>query len=194
MRTSAFGVAVVAIVALVGCGGTTQIVTNDPSARIYVDGAMVGTGTAEITKSGTPQSAEITVKTADGRKATRLIDREVSAGGWVLCLMTYGIGCAVFQSYPDTVTVLLPEKAATNSWDGGDVWTKPPPGWTGPAGASTAPAGSATAPAAATPAPGAATTTPAPTDATQPAAAPTPAPAAKPTPAPSDDPWQRPPS
>lgn len=179
-----------------GACGTTHISTNDPSAKIYVDGVMVGTGSAEITQSGTGETAEVVVKAADGRSASRIIDREISAGGWVLCLMTYGIGCLVYQSYPDTVMVMLPDQSQSGgSWDGGDAWSKPPPGWTPPV-TETAPA-TETAPTTEAPAddqPGESTpAASAPAQNPAPAPAADPAPPANPAPPATNDPWQQPP-
>ncbi len=50
-----------------GCG-TTQILTDDPQARIYADGQMVGKGQGQLTRRGFPGSTTVVVATEDGRR------------------------------------------------------------------------------------------------------------------------------
>ena len=73
LRRHAALVSAVAL-AIAGCG-STQIVTNDRSAQIYVDGEPVGRGEAEITKRGAPDSITVEVRGSDGRRVQTCIAR-----------------------------------------------------------------------------------------------------------------------
>lgn len=122
---------IVAALLVMGCG-TTQIITNDPDARIYVNGNMVGKGRAEVRKRGAPGSASILVKAGDGRRAETRMKRRFTLTTFIMGLYTYSIGLFTAWEYPDSVYVPLAEPAAarTNSWESGDdVWLAPPPGW-----------------------------------------------------------------
>jgi hypothetical protein len=112
---------------MIGCS-TTRIVTTDPSARIYVDGAYVGQGRGAIRQRGRPHTAQILVKADDGRTARDSMKRSFT---WVTLLggiYTYGVGLLFFWEYPDTIFVPLPTPRPSG-WDnsGDDVWLRPPP-------------------------------------------------------------------
>lgn len=134
-------VAVGCALALASCG-TTRIMTNDPTARIYVNGAFVGQGQAEIDRRGPPRTAEVSVQAPDGRSESITIKRRFTSSTFMYGLVTYMVGWMSLWEYPETVQVALPVPAQQQqqqpgaSWDqagGGDAWMSPPPGW-GPAG------------------------------------------------------------
>jgi len=118
-----------------GCG-TTQIVTAEPTARIFVDGRAVGQGHATIDKRGTPGSARVLVKTDDGRQQQSTIERSFTAVTLLGGLVTYGVCLVACWEYPDTVFVPLPEAPRTPAAPppplataAADPWLTPPPDW-----------------------------------------------------------------
>jgi hypothetical protein len=125
-----------AAVACASCG-TTYVVTTEPTARVYVDGAMVGKGQGTVTQRGFPGSAHVLVKTEDGRRQQSSLKRSFTATTFLLGLITYGVCWVACWEYPGSVLVDLPvppgmEKpspftaAATPAVD---PWLQPPPGW-----------------------------------------------------------------
>jgi hypothetical protein len=116
-----------------GCG-STQILTTQPDARIFVDGRALGQGQASIDKRGAPGSAVVVVKTADGRQQQSIIQRSFTGTTLVAGLFTYGICLIACWEYPDTVFIALPEPprpaapppVATAA---GDPWLIPPANW-----------------------------------------------------------------
>src|SRR5262245_35698815 len=132
MRPAVFATMLLGITAFGGCG-STQIFTTDPSARILVDGKVVGKGHAEITQRGTPGSTTVLVKTNDGREERKMIERRFTAVTLVAGIFTYGICLFACWEYPDTVYVPVsapPAVAAAGQLPGADPWLVPPPGWT----------------------------------------------------------------
>lgn len=119
------------LLALAGCGHT-RIETTDPAARIYVDGAMVGKGHAEIRRTGVWHTAHIEVKTPDGRHETREVRREFTWGTLLCGLYTVYLGFIFCAQYPDTVLIALPAAGPYRSpWDvdpngAPSVWDAPP--------------------------------------------------------------------
>jgi hypothetical protein len=117
-----------------GCG-STQILTTEPDARIFVDGRALGQGHASIDKRGTPGSTTVVVKTADGRQQQSVVERSFTGTTLVAGLFTYGICLFACWEYPDTVFIPLPESPrATASLPlataaAADPWMTPPAGW-----------------------------------------------------------------
>jgi hypothetical protein len=130
MRGRAFGLALVCALAA-GCG-TTTITTNRRDARIYVDGAMVGRGEAEIRQRGMSSSARIEVRTEDGARGERTIKRRFTGTTLVIGLFTYGVGLFTALEYPDEVYVQIEEAPQGDGGWGGSAWDQPPSGWSGP--------------------------------------------------------------
>jgi hypothetical protein len=132
MKAACLILAAALLVATAGCG-TARIYTNDPDARIYVDGRMVGKGQGEIRRRGMPGSSTIVVKTADGRRTTKQIRRRFTGTTFVIGLFTYATGFLFAWEYPDEfVAVEQPAASApaTSDWGAGaDDWNQPPPGW-----------------------------------------------------------------
>ena len=161
----------------VGCG-TSQVLTDDSTARIWANGQMIGKGHGEIQQYGMPETTTILVKAEDGRQQTTTVKRKITGTTVLGALITYGT-CLIFcWSYPDTIWANLPARAASpfgasGEAGGVDPWLQPPPGWQPRPSAVPAAAGT---PAAGTPAAG----TPAPAGTNAPAATPRPAPSPAP--------------
>lgn len=113
---------------LAGCAHT-RIETNDPQARIYVDGELLGRGSAEVDDPmGFPGQMVVEVRTAS-HKVERVVEREFTLTTFVVGLFTYCTGWLWAWEYPDTVVVMLPE-AQRSSGDAagerGSSWDEPP--------------------------------------------------------------------
>jgi hypothetical protein len=93
-----------------GCG-STQILTDDPRARIYADGQMIGRGKGELTRRGFPGSATVVVTSEDGRRETSQVKREFTAATFVFGLVTYGICLVACWEYPSVVFVPIAPQA-----------------------------------------------------------------------------------
>lgn len=143
MRRAAFHRALLTLVvgasALAGCAHT-HIETNDPHARIYVDGELVGRGSADFDDHmGLPGEMVIEVKTPS-QKVERVVEREFTVTTFVVGLLTYCTGWLWAWEYPDTVVVMLPEVSGStgeageergSSWDAAprtSAWDAPPGG------------------------------------------------------------------
>ena len=123
-----------------GCG-STQIVTDDPRARIYADGRMIGQGRGDLTKRGFPGGTTVIVASEDGRRESTQVRRQFTAATFVLGLFTYGICLVTCWEYPDMVYVpIAPRVPGANGFGPPgqlpgaagpvlDPWLQPPPGW-----------------------------------------------------------------
>jgi hypothetical protein len=127
-----------------GCG-STQILTDDPQARIYADGRMIGKGKGELTKRGFPGGTTVVVASEDGRRETTQVKREFTVATLVLGLFTYGICLVTCWEYPGMVFVpIAPRVPYANSYGPPgqppgapgapatapvDPWLQPPPGY-----------------------------------------------------------------
>ena len=137
----------------VGCG-TTQVFTDDPTARIWANGQLVGRGRAQLQRTGLPETTAIRVETDDGRNETTTVKRSVTPLTVLGAFFTYGT-CLIFcWQYPETVWASLSSgpRAAGPSYNtiARDPWLDPDPGW---AATVRAPAPSVPQPTAAAPAP-----------------------------------------
>jgi hypothetical protein len=125
----------VAIAALLGSGCvTSRVFTNEPDARVYVDGRRLAPG-QRFWAIGPPHRAEVRVVAPDGREARARMRRQFGFGTALLGFYSLGTCWALCWTYPDELTVLLPPPAAP-TWDaapGADPWTRPPPAWSPPA-------------------------------------------------------------
>jgi hypothetical protein len=113
--------------------GTSQVITNDPTARIFANGQLIGRGHGEITQRGTSESTSIVVRSDDGREQVTYVKRQVTGFTLLAALFTYGT-CLIFcWEYPDTILALLPARAAAAPAEPGtpaqDPWLFPPAGW-----------------------------------------------------------------
>ncbi len=93
------------VLGLSACG-TTSIVTNDPQARIFLNGEHLGQGQATLTKRGIWGGGELLVKTPDGRRKTQAVSRSFGVVTFLLGFITYGVCWAVCWEYPDVVFVI----------------------------------------------------------------------------------------
>lgn len=129
----------IAALCLTACG-TTSIVTTDPQARIVVDGETVGRGQGQIRQRGLPFSAQILVKTDDGREQRARAARSFTVVTFLLGFISYGVCWVACWEYPNVVFVDLPKRtggyepspsasAAGAATPGVDPWLAPPPGW-----------------------------------------------------------------
>jgi hypothetical protein len=117
---------------LAGCG-TTQVISNDPQARIIVDGVPKGQGIATVTKVGFPGSSQFIAETNDGRKTRQTISRSFAWTTALFGLFTYGICLIACWEYPETVFLYLPPPPSAQgevTSDGtADPWLLPPTNW-----------------------------------------------------------------
>jgi len=121
---------VLAIGAL-GCG-TTQIFAEEPTARIWANGQLVGRGHGEIQMTGLPETTTIRVEAEDGRQETTTVKRSVTGLTVLGALFTYGTCLIVCWQYPETVWASLPpgpRMAGPMSAASRDPWLDPDPGW-----------------------------------------------------------------
>ncbi|HEY0706335.1 MAG TPA: hypothetical protein VGG33_06035 [Polyangia bacterium] len=120
-----------------GCG-TVSVMSTDPSARLYAGGRMLGQGTGQLTRRGTPESTTIVAVSQDGRRSQTVVKREFTGFTFLTGLFTYGI-CLVFcWEYPSVVLVGAPPQGGYASGSasyaaGPDPWLLPPPGYQPPA-------------------------------------------------------------
>jgi hypothetical protein len=132
--------ALLLVATLLGACGTTQLVSTDPSARIFVDGEMAGKGVGEVRMRGLPGSAQVLVKTDDGRRQQQSMSRSFTFVTFLLGFITYGVCWVACWEYPSSVVVNLPPPAggyvsggtldsATGRAPSGDPWLQPPAGW-----------------------------------------------------------------
>jgi hypothetical protein len=126
--------------ALSGCG-TVRVATNDPEARIHVDGVVEGRGEAKVNRWGIPRSVEVVVKAPDGRTARAEMKRSFRWSTFFLGWITYGICWIACWGFPEELIVPLEARPAkaTSGWEPAageparDPWMEPPPGWEKPA-------------------------------------------------------------
>jgi hypothetical protein len=107
-----------ALLCLVAACGTTHIRTDDRRALIYVDGQLAGRGEAEMTRRGTPHTAQIVVVAPDGRRARLDVSRSFTSTTLIVGLFTDLVGLIAAWEMPESVYVPL---AQGPSWD--DVGT-----------------------------------------------------------------------
>jgi hypothetical protein len=119
--------------ALGGCG-TMRVTAADPSAKLYAGGRMLGRGTGEVKRRGTPETTTIIAMTDDGRRSHTTVKREFTAFTFFTGLFTYGICLFACWEYPSAVFVALPAEAppqnqSTPAGNADDRWLRPPAGW-----------------------------------------------------------------
>ncbi|HXU81930.1 MAG TPA: hypothetical protein VN914_11075 [Polyangia bacterium] len=130
-------IALVVVAAMLSACGTTLVTTNDPGARIYVDGQMVGKGAGSVRMRGLPGSAQVLVTTDDGRRQQQSISRSFGIVTFLLGFITYGVCWLACWEYPGAVMVNVPAPGGGYAAGGpanpgappADPWLQPPPGW-----------------------------------------------------------------
>ena len=116
--------------ATAGCSHT-RIMTNDPAAKIYVNGAFVGTGHGKLKQMGLPKTATIEVK-SNGRVHRRSVERNFTILTLVVGFFTVYTGWIWAWEYPDSVWVNLPENKPPKNWKNNpntpakSPWDEPP--------------------------------------------------------------------
>ncbi len=122
---------VLATALLIGAGcGTTHIMSTDPTARIYVDGELLGIGRAETRQRGTPHTAVVMAKTPDGRSTKLDVKRRFTGVTLLAGLFSYGIGLFAFWEYPEAVYLPIDAPQTDAQWaEGADPWLAVQPGW-----------------------------------------------------------------
>jgi hypothetical protein len=121
------------ILGSIGCG-TSQVFADDPTARIWANGRMIGKGHGEIQQRGMPETTSILVRAEDGREQVTTVKRSITGITVLGAFLTYGT-CLIFcWEYPDAIWASLPQRAppygAPGGFPGGgDPWMTPPPGW-----------------------------------------------------------------
>lgn len=129
------GIAGLLLLALASGCGSTQVLTDDPQARIYADGRMIGKGRGELPLRGFPGSTTVVVASEDGRRESTQVKRQFTAATFVLGLFTYGICLVTCWEYPGMVFVPIAPgvPSASSSWQSGqapvDPWLQPPAGY-----------------------------------------------------------------
>lgn len=129
MRFAVTGTLVLATLGSGACG-TSQVFTDEPTARIWANGQLIGRGHGEIQQRGTPETISILVRAEDGREQVTSVKRRITGVTVLGALLTYGT-CLIFcWEYPDSIWAPLPERAGTSAWRGtADAWLTPPTGW-----------------------------------------------------------------
>lgn len=110
----------------VGCG-TTQITTSDPKAKIFVDGQLLGEGSAEMRRMGPPKTVELVVS-QDGQEVVKTeVKREFTAMTLLTGMLTLYTGLFWGWQFPDELNYTLPEARAKTGGDWGgskSLWMK----------------------------------------------------------------------
>jgi hypothetical protein len=132
-------IALMVMAALLAACGTTHVIPSDRSARVYVNGEMVGKGLGEVRQRGLPGSTQVLVMTEDGRRQQQSMSRSFTVVTFLLGFITYGVCWVACWEYPDAVLVNVPRPAGGFALEGpaastaaapaGDPWLQPPPGW-----------------------------------------------------------------
>lgn len=140
------------LVGAAGCG-TMTVTSADPTARLYARGRMLGKGTGEIKRRGTPETTVITAVSEDGRRSQAVAKREFTGFTFLTGLFTYGICLFACWEYPSAVFVPAAPAVAGGSFSVGpggaageagaqpanDPWLSPPAGWQAPKGQASGP-------------------------------------------------------
>jgi hypothetical protein len=141
------------LLTLTAACGTTHVVANDPAARVWVDGEMVGKGRGRVNQRGLPGSAVVLVKSEDGRRQQASMSRSFTITTFLLGFITYGVCWLACWEYPGSLLVELPVPAGGPTSPGGpapdgyanapgsgaaDPWLQAPAGWQAGAAARSA--------------------------------------------------------
>jgi hypothetical protein len=79
---------VILLAALVAGCGRTQIMAQDSGTRIHADDVYLGTGRAEITRTGVSSTVRLRVEYPSGAVETRKVEREITGVSVVVGLFT----------------------------------------------------------------------------------------------------------
>jgi hypothetical protein len=135
------------LLVLTAACGTTHVVANDPGARVWVDGDLVGRGQGRVNQRGLPGSATVLVKTEDGRRQQASMSRSFTITTFLLGFITYGVCWIACWEYPGSLLVEIPggpvpsggpappggyaigDYTTAPGSGGADPWLQPPAGW-----------------------------------------------------------------
>ena len=121
-----------ALLFLSGCGHM-RIHTNHPDAQIYLDGDLLGTGSAKVSAMGPPHEAQIRV-VYNGVAKEHIVERQFKVTTALIGMVTYLTGFYWAWQYPDYVMIRLPEaprrtiQPTVDAWStgpAGDPWSQP---------------------------------------------------------------------
>ncbi len=117
---------------LVASCGHSQLRATQPDVRLYVDGDLVGKGTAEIKRMGFPKSVVVEARRGSAVVARQEISRRFTFSTAILGLVTLYTGFFWAWQYPDVVEIFVPESVApggsVSPWDRGpsvSPWDQP---------------------------------------------------------------------
>lgn len=126
---------VVALILLAGCG-TTQLRVNDPKAKIFVDGTLVGEGSADLRpRMGLPGKVLVTVKRDGATLLEQELSREFTFVTLLVGMVTVYTGLLWAWQYPSELELTVPLLPAKKSggWDDPvSPWDKPESPWDKP--------------------------------------------------------------
>lgn len=125
----------VALLLLASCG-TTQLSVNDPKAKIFVDGTLVGEGSADLRpRMGLPGKVLVTVKRDGATLAEQELSREFTFVTLLVGMVTVYTGLLWAWQYPSELELTVPLLPAKKSggWDDPvSPWDKPESPWDNP--------------------------------------------------------------
>lgn len=114
---------------ILGSCGTTQIVTHEAEAEIYVDGDRKGTGRAEIIRTGIPKRIEITAEYDGKQIGSQSVRRRFDGATFISGMFTYGLGFIVCWRFPATIFVPTEQiEVYDNEQNKQSIWKRPPGG------------------------------------------------------------------
>lgn len=125
MRSSIIGLLLGCL--LVGCG-TTQLVSSNTHADIYVNDVLVGkNGLASIKKAGSPRSAHITARYHNRTIGSITIKRRITWSTVLVGYYTMGVGLFCYWQYPSTAVITC--ESMEDSENEKSPWDDPPGAW-----------------------------------------------------------------
>lgn len=119
---------VLILMILVSACGTTQLISNNPDAEIYVNGYLKGKGIAGIQRTGPPSRIKVearlngeTIGNIDGKRHITILSILVG-------VYTYGIGFFFTWKYPDMIVIPVrnTENKGWSDENAKSVWDLPP--------------------------------------------------------------------
>jgi hypothetical protein len=126
--------------ASVSCG-TVTVTSNDPTARLYAEGRLLGQGTGRMQRRGMFGSTTVTAVSANGQRVQTHVSREFTAFTLLTGFLTYGVCFLACWEYPEVVLVEFrapdglysPARAGypagASASSAADPWLMPPAGW-----------------------------------------------------------------
>ena len=117
---------------LVASCGHSQLRATQPDVKLYVDGDLVGKGTAEVKRMGFPKSVVVEARRGSAVVARQEISRRFTFSTAILGFVTLYTGFFWAWQYPDVVEIFVPEttvpRDALSPWERGpslSPWDQP---------------------------------------------------------------------